>query len=68
MPVHSGTIRRTSDVVADIDRDSISPISLDSRTGELPINKDSAAIHAVGSDEATSDIEVVATSDACVIS
>lgn len=63
--MQSGAFFRPGDAIAHVDRDSVSPIGVDGRSGKLSVNEQRTFIDPIGSNEASSDVEVVSGSRSC---
>lgn len=60
-----GAFFRVGDVVAHVDGDSVSPISVDGGSWKLSVDEQRAFIDPVGSNKTSSDVKVVSGSRSC---
>ena len=65
MPMQSSAFFRPSDVITNINRNSVSPIGFDEWSREGSVDEKSTFIYAVRSDYSTSNVEVVSGSTPC---
>ena len=65
MPMQSRPFFRSGDVVAHVDRNGISPVGLDQRGRERSVDEKSTFVDSIGSDDASSDIEIVRGPTSC---
>lgn len=66
VPVKSGTLLRTSDVVVQSDLDRISPVSLNGRSRVGPVDEKDRLLISIRGNGAAADSKIVGSDDTCV--
>ena len=65
MPMQSGAFFRTGDLVTDVDRNGVSPISFNGGPGEGSVDKKGTLIYSIGGNYSSSNVEIVSGPTSC---